>query len=69
LIGSVFMAGGLFVDPLTSVVHELAPRARVSVVEMAPVGGSLLLAARACGHADPLPVDELCALVDGALAG
>jgi len=33
-----------------STVRRVAPRARVSVVEMAPVVGSLLLAARAGGR-------------------
>ena len=54
LIGSAFKAGAVFVDPLVLVIHESAPAARVSVVEMAPVGGSLLLAARAAGRADTL---------------
>ncbi len=45
LIGSAFKAGALFVEPLTEVVHRVAPQARVAVVEMAPVGGCLLLAA------------------------
>ena len=52
LIGSAFKAGAVFVEPLTRAIHACAPRARVSVVEMAPVGGSLLLAARACGDGD-----------------
>jgi N-acetylglucosamine kinase-like BadF-type ATPase len=53
LIGSAFKAGALFVEPLTTVVHELAPRASVAVVEMAPVGGCVLLAVRACGREHP----------------
>ncbi len=65
LIGSGFRAGALFVDPLISVVHEAAPRARVSVVDMAPVGGSLLLAAHACGCT--LERRELSRLLDLAL--
>jgi glucosamine kinase len=69
LIGSNFKAGALFVDPLVSVVHESAPEARVSVVDMAPVGGSLLLAARACGRGDALEPAELSRLIDEALAG
>jgi N-acetylglucosamine kinase-like BadF-type ATPase len=68
LIGSVFRAGALFVEPLTATVHEAAPAARVSVVEMAPVGGSLLLAARACGCAEQLDPDSLTRLLDAALA-
>jgi glucosamine kinase len=65
LIGSAFRAGAVFIEPLVSTVRESAPDARVSVVEMAPVGGSLLLAARARGEAlDPA---ELSRLIDGAL--
>ena len=64
LIGSAFKAGAVFVDPLTAAVHEFAPEARVSVVEMAPVGGSLLLAARACGHAVGLDPAELSRLIE-----
>jgi glucosamine kinase len=65
LIGSGFKAGPLFVDPLISIVREAAPRARVSVVDMAPVGGSLLLAAYACGRT--LERSELSRLLESAL--
>jgi len=68
LIGSAFKAGAVFVEPLTRAVHELAPEARISVVEMAPVGGSLMLAMRACGCEGALSVTELERLVDEALA-
>lgn len=68
LIGSVFRAGAVFVAPLVATVHQAAPAARVSVVEMAPVGGSLLLAARACGCAEQLDPDSLTRLLDAALA-
>lgn len=68
LIGSAFRAGAVFVDPLVAAVHQAAPGARVSVVETAPVGGSLLLAARACGCADRLDPDKLARLLDTALA-
>lgn len=67
LIGSAFKAGPVFVEPLTRAVHELAPDARVSVVELAPVGGSLLLAMRVCGCEGALSAEELGRLVDGAL--
>jgi glucosamine kinase len=67
LIGSAYKAGAVFVEPLTRVVHELAPEARVAVVEMAPVGGSLLLAMRACGCEAALSASELAGLIDGAL--
>jgi glucosamine kinase len=68
LIGSAFRAGEVFVDPLADAVHALAPEAAVFVVEMAPVGGSLLLAARACGCEGAVAVDELTRLIDAALA-
>ncbi len=69
LIGSVFKAGDLFVEPLVSTLHETAPGARASVVEMAPVGGSLLLAAQACGHTFALDPAELSRLLDAAFSG
>jgi glucosamine kinase len=49
LIGSAFKAGPIFVDPLSDAIHAVAPLAQIDAVEMAPVGGSLLLAARAAG--------------------
>jgi glucosamine kinase len=49
LVGSAFKAGSVFVDPLENHIRGFAPEAEVSMVEMAPVGGSLLLAARAAG--------------------
>jgi hypothetical protein len=36
---------------------------------MAPVGGSLVLAARACGRAEEVSADELTALIDAAVDG
>jgi glucosamine kinase len=74
LSGSAFKAGELFVAPLSEVIHRFAPRAHVAVVEMTPVGGCVLLAARACGHtisgAGEGSVDpaELKPLLDAALA-
>ncbi|HEV3036068.1 MAG TPA: BadF/BadG/BcrA/BcrD ATPase family protein [Solirubrobacteraceae bacterium] len=67
LIGSAFKAGAVFVEPLTRAIHEHAPGARVGLVEMAPVGGSLLLAARACGNSDAIAPAELSRLIDDAL--
>jgi N-acetylglucosamine kinase-like BadF-type ATPase len=69
LIGSAYRAGPVFIEPLTTAIHELAPGADVFTVQMAPVGGSLLLAARACGHDAAVAVDELSRLIDGILAG
>jgi glucosamine kinase len=68
LIGSAFKAGPVFVEPLTRAVQACAPRARVTKVEMAPVGGSLMLAARACGTSERVDALELERLLDGALA-
>jgi N-acetylglucosamine kinase-like BadF-type ATPase len=68
LIGSAYKAGAVFVDPLTRSIHEHAPAARVAVVEMAPVGGSLLLAARACTAERALEELDLEGLLDAALA-
>jgi len=67
LIGSAFKAGAVFVEPLTRAIHEHAPCARIGPVEMAPVGGSLLLAARACGNSDAIAPAELSRLIDDAL--
>lgn len=68
LIGSAFKAGAVFVEPLIRAVHACAPHARVGPVKLAPVGGSLLLAARACGNGEAIDVDELTRLIDQALA-
>jgi glucosamine kinase len=67
LIGSAFKAGEVFVEPLTRVIHACAPHAQVAPVEMAPVGGSLLLAAKASGTSDALAAGELTKLIEGAL--
>jgi len=68
LIGSAYRAGEVFVTPLTDAIHTVAPQARVFPVEMAPVGGSLLLGLRACGCEGALAGEELGELVEGALA-
>jgi glucosamine kinase len=68
LIGSAFKAGALFVQPLETAIRRVAPRAHVAVVDMAPVGGCLLLAARACGHEQSVDPAELKPLLDAALA-
>jgi N-acetylglucosamine kinase-like BadF-type ATPase len=67
LIGSAYKAGAMFVDPLTEAIHARSPHARVAVVETAPVGGSLLLAARACGAEAALAGIDLARLSDEAL--
>jgi glucosamine kinase len=66
LIGSAFKAGAVFVDPLTALLREAAPQVRVAVVEMAPVGGCLLLAARVAGRA--LEREQLRRSLDDVLA-
>jgi hypothetical protein len=66
LIGSAYKAGRVFIDPLTREIHALAPQAQVAVVEMAPVGGALLLAARACGATAALEQLDLEGLIQAA---
>jgi N-acetylglucosamine kinase-like BadF-type ATPase len=68
LVGGGFKAGEVFVEPLRSAIHELAHEARIRPVTMAPVGGCLLLAARAAGHRGALDPHSLERLLDGALA-
>jgi N-acetylglucosamine kinase-like BadF-type ATPase len=68
LIGSAFKVGALFVEPLTEVVRRAAPQARVEVVEMAPVGGCLLLAARVGGGEQSIDSAALKVLLDAVLA-
>ena len=68
LIGSAFKAGALFVEPLTEVVRRVSPEARVGVVEMAPVGGCLLLAARVGGGESSIDSATLKGLLDAVLA-
>ena len=66
LIGSALKAGDVFLEPLRVLIADVAPQARVSVVRLAPVGGSLLLAARACGAGGRLDPDDLAPLLDSA---
>jgi len=68
LIGSAFKAGSLFVEPLAASIHELAPEASVAVVEMAPVGGCLLLSARLAGCEHALDQAQLKPMLDAVLA-
>jgi N-acetylglucosamine kinase-like BadF-type ATPase len=68
LIGSAFKAGELFVRPLAEAIHKLAPQAQVAVVDVAPVGGCMLLAALASGHREAVDPAELRRLLDGVLA-
>jgi glucosamine kinase len=68
LIGSAWKAGAVFVDPLTRALHATAPEAQVTVVEMNPVGGSLLLAARVAGAEEALAGLDLAGLIEEALA-
>ncbi|HMD52402.1 MAG TPA: BadF/BadG/BcrA/BcrD ATPase family protein [Solirubrobacteraceae bacterium] len=66
LIGSAFKAGPVFIEPLSRAVHEHAPAARIDTVASEPVAGALLLAARACGHVEPLDPHRLSLLLEGA---
>jgi N-acetylglucosamine kinase-like BadF-type ATPase len=68
LVGGGFASGEMFIDPLARAVREHSPQARVSRVRLAPVGGSVLLAACVCGHAEALSRRELSGLIDVALA-
>jgi N-acetylglucosamine kinase-like BadF-type ATPase len=68
LIGSAFRAGAVFVEPLAAIVNRIASRASVAVVEMAPVGGCLQLAARLAGSEHAVNPLELKSLLNAALA-
>lgn len=68
LIGSAYKAGEVFLAPLRARIAEVAPHAHVAPVEMAPVGGSLLLAARACGAESRIDAGGLTGLIERALA-
>lgn len=68
LIGSAFKAGPLFVEPLSEAIGRIAPQARVAVVEMAPVGGCLLLATRLAGGEQSIDPMSLKSLLDAMLA-
>jgi glucosamine kinase len=67
LIGGAFKAGSVYVDPLAAAIHAVAPEARVEVVETAPVGGALLLAARACGAEATVAEIDVPGLIERAL--
>ncbi len=68
LIGSAYKAGDVLLAPLRRRIAESAPQAQVSIVEMAPVGGSLLLAAKACGAQQRLDRAVLASQIDQALS-
>jgi N-acetylglucosamine kinase-like BadF-type ATPase len=69
LIGSAYKAGEVFLAPLRRRIAQSAPDAEISRVQMAPVGGSLLLAAKACGQESRLDAKQLTALIERALDG
>ncbi len=69
LIGSAYKAGEVFLAPLRRRIAAAAPQGRIAPVEMAPVGGSLMLAAKACGAEDRLDSGALTAQIERALAG
>ncbi len=68
LIGSTYKAGEIYLGPLRARIGQAAPSAAISQVEMPPAGGSLLLAAVACGMRGQLDADELSGLLGAALA-
>jgi glucosamine kinase len=67
LIGSAFKAGAVFMDPLARVVRELAPDARLEIVQEAPVAGSLILAVRTCGRGDEISPRDIAGLMASVL--
>ena len=50
LIGSVFKAGEIYIQPFREVIHEFAPQASLVHLKNPPVIGSILLAAEAIGQ-------------------
>jgi N-acetylglucosamine kinase-like BadF-type ATPase len=68
LIGSTYKAGEIYLGPLRARLGQAAPSATISRVEMPPAGGSLLLAAVACGMRGQLDAEELSGLLGAALA-
>ena len=68
LIGSTYKAGEIYLAPLRDRIARAAPSAEISQVEMPPAGGSLLLAAVACGLRGQLDAEELSELLGAALA-
>jgi N-acetylglucosamine kinase-like BadF-type ATPase len=69
LIGSAYKAGEVFLAPLRRRIAQSAPGAAISLVRMAPVGGSLLLAAKACGQEGRVDAEQLTTLIERALDG
>lgn len=68
LIGSAFKAGAVFVDPLEWEMRQIAPQAQVAVVDVAPVAGSLMLAAQAAGAQERFDIASLGEMVAKAAA-
>ena len=68
LTGSAFKAGEVFLAPLRGRVAEAAPGAEISLVRMAPVGGSLLLAAKACGQEERVLAEAFAELIEQKVA-
>lgn len=66
LIGSAFKAGEIFIGPLARTIHAVAPDAQIARVETAPVGGCVMLAARACGADSVVEQAQLGRLIDEA---
>jgi N-acetylglucosamine kinase-like BadF-type ATPase len=66
LIGGTFRASDLLATPLAAFIHRSVPEAQVERVGLAPVGGSLLLAARACRGSQPVDRTQLERLIEAA---
>jgi glucosamine kinase len=67
LVGSAFKAGEVFVGPLREQIASLAPQAQVSVVELAPVAGALMLALEVAGARERFDLADLGALISAAV--
>ena len=49
LIGSIFEAGDIYIDPLRDTIHKLAPQARLVKLEAPPVVGGVVLGMQKAG--------------------
>jgi N-acetylglucosamine kinase-like BadF-type ATPase len=59
LVGSAFQSGAPFLDAFTEIVHAASPQARIIHPSLPPVGGAILLAARAAGMENELDLPRL----------
>jgi hypothetical protein len=54
MVGSMFEAGSLLVEPMRETILQLAPKARLVKLDVPPVVGAVLLGMQA-GGLDPTP--------------